>query len=74
MVVLRVEVVVTEEIAYRINMKSSYENAGRELLKSKMHRLVDMIVDGSDLKETRVGVGTHRYTMRLGYDRKETMK
>jgi hypothetical protein len=73
MKVMTVEVYVTEELAYRINMKSSFENAGRELLKSKLHRLVDKIVDESLLEEIPEGPN-RKYKLKLAYDRKEKTK
>lgn len=68
---MTVEVYVTEELAYRINMKSSYENAARELLKKKLHNLVDKIADEALLEEIPGGGMNRQYKFKLAYERRE---
>ena len=71
MKVYRIDVIVTDDIAYAINGRTCYENAARVLLKKKLRRLVDRLVDDSALIESQSEYGRRRYSLSIGIDKKE---
>lgn len=73
---IMVMVRVSEDDAYRIKPGYSYEDAARELMKAKLHRLVDMIVDNSKLEEDTADGMYHirRFRMRIGINKREDKK
>lgn len=76
MQILMISVYVSEDDAYRVKPGYSYEDAARELLKAKLHRLVDTIVDNSKLDEDGADrtYRARKFEMRLGINKKEDKK